>query len=210
MRERLNEICANPESLDPDEISGLILAGADFRDVRIEDEPLIYWAAMNGHAELVKILIEEGADFQNVLLVGSGATISKRDHNTPLLHWAAEHGHTEVAKALIEKDADVNARGPFGCTPLHLAAMHGYTEIVKDLIRHMTPKAINAKNWIGNTALDCAAMNGYNDVVKAIEDASSVSFNGVSRYIQQKIPCPFWSGGFFIAFASASHHLQML
>jgi len=59
----------------------------------------LHYAALNGHLEIVKILIEKGVN------------VSARDDwdRTPL-HWAAYNGHVEVAKELIANGANVMAK----------------------------------------------------------------------------------------------------
>mmetsp|Transcript_30139 Transcript_30139/g.96965 ORF Transcript_30139/g.96965 Transcript_30139/m.96965 type:complete len:204 (+) Transcript_30139:1056-1667(+) len=66
----------------------------------------LHYAALNGHLEIVKILIEKGVN------------VSARDDwdRTPL-HWAAYNGHVEVAKELIANGANVMAKTKGDCTP---------------------------------------------------------------------------------------------
>ena len=69
------------------------------------DKPLLegltplYWAAVNGHAELVKLLLFNNADVN-----------ANRTDGATLLYVAAQNGHTEVLKLLLDSNADVNAR----------------------------------------------------------------------------------------------------
>ena len=66
---------------------------------------------MSGKLEVVKLLIEKGADFKS----------PDKDGKTPL-HWAAYSGKLEVVKLLIEKGADFKSPDKDGKTPLHWAA----------------------------------------------------------------------------------------
>jgi len=77
------------------------------------DTPLAV-AAWRGNLEIVKLLVEHGAD------VNAGKDRGKR---TPLLEAAAE-GHADVVEYLIAKGADVNAGGN-GITPLLAASSWG-------------------------------------------------------------------------------------
>jgi ankyrin repeat protein len=52
------------------------------------------WAARNGHEEVVKLLLEKGADAE-----------SKSSYDWTPLSWAAENGHEAVVKLLFEKGA---------------------------------------------------------------------------------------------------------
>ena len=51
-------------------------------------------AAMQGHTEIVKVLIDAGAD------------VTARSNGKTALGWAAMQGHKETAKALIAAGAD--------------------------------------------------------------------------------------------------------
>jgi ankyrin repeat protein len=55
-------------------------------------------AAGEGHLEIVKLLLEHGADVN-----------AKTAYETAL-HLAAEKGHLEIVKFLLEHGADVNAK----------------------------------------------------------------------------------------------------
>ena len=63
---------------------------------------------MNGHLEVVRLLIEKGAD----------ATAEDKDKLTPM-QWAAFNGHLEVVRLLIEKGADATAEDKDKMTPHH-------------------------------------------------------------------------------------------
>src|SRR4051794_33634993 len=63
----------------------------------------LHEAAWGGHTEVVKLLIEKGADMN----IGS----SYKAPHTPL-QTAAEEGHYEVVELLLQRGADVNTGAP--------------------------------------------------------------------------------------------------
>ena len=71
----------------------------------------LYVAARTAHVEVVKLLLEAGAN-PNVV-VG-------HDGGRPL-HAAAREGSAETVRALVTARADVNAMDKFKWTPLHAA-----------------------------------------------------------------------------------------
>jgi len=73
-------------------------------------------AAKNGHLDVVKHLVENGAD---VHAAGDEA-----------LGWAAESGHLDVVKYLIENGADVHADDDY---VLGWASRNGHLDVVKYL-----------------------------------------------------------------------------
>ena len=99
----------------------------------LEEPPLkgitpLYWAAVKGHIELMKLLIDITDDGHNARCTEDGATP---------LYIAAYNGHTEVVKLLLDHKADVNAsRTDGGATPLYIAAYSGHTEVVTLLLDH--------------------------------------------------------------------------
>ena len=116
----------------------------------------LFGAACNGHTEVAKLLLENGADPNQAtsngwtpllraalygrtetvkLLLDAGAKINQADNDgwTPL-YEAALNGQPEVAKLLLDAGADPNQADSFGGTPLHQASAHGHTEIAKLLL----------------------------------------------------------------------------
>jgi cytohesin len=105
-------------------------------------------AVMRGQADLVSLLLSQGADV-NQKLPGGGT----------LLHDAALKGHAQVAEILIAKGADVNARNATGGTPLHDAALSGQKNAARVLLDHgADPNATDTDS--GATPLHMAA--GWN------------------------------------------------
>merc|ERR1711959_131805 len=72
------------------------------------DTPLIR-AAHNGHYQMVKFLIEQGADV-NALDMGESTA----------LHWSAMRGHVEIVKYLLEAGSDKQVRNKQEKLPIDL------------------------------------------------------------------------------------------
>jgi len=75
------------------------------------DEPPIWEAVRRRHANVVRLLLERGADPNHVW--PTGAT---------LLHMAAGMGNVEIVRILIQVGMNINASDNDGQTPLHSAA----------------------------------------------------------------------------------------
>jgi len=73
-------------------------------------------ASENGHLEVVKLLVEKGADIH-----------ADNDYS---LKWASGNGHLEVVKLLVEKGANIHANND--CA-FQLASIYGHLEVVKFL-----------------------------------------------------------------------------
>jgi len=85
---------------------------------------IISRAVQNGNIEIVRLLLDNGAN-PNVI-----GTVSS-DH--PLTN-AIEKGNLEMVKLLIDKGANVNARNSIGSSPLRSAISEGNIEMVKLLV----------------------------------------------------------------------------
>ena len=79
----------------------------------------IHVAAEKGHAHLVQLLIDRGADVDNP---------GEWGYNQRPLHVAANQGHLAVVAILLARRANPNAMGRGG-TPLDVAEAAGKTEV---------------------------------------------------------------------------------
>ena len=84
----------------------------------------IHTAAQNGHARIVKLLLQSGCDVN--LKDGKGSTP---------LHVSAAKGHAEVVRLLVNHGSDTNAMNNLGWTPIHLATRDGHTDCVELLLK---------------------------------------------------------------------------
>ena len=146
------------EAGDATLVRQLIEAGADTdKHQRIQHggEIALHAAASNGNIEVLRILLEAGAD------------VKKKDHyGWTALHTAARNGHDGLVKILIEAGSDVSNVNGFGWTALHRAALQGHDRVVIILIE--AGSDVNIQNKYGHTALYYAAVNGHDGVVKIL------------------------------------------
>ena len=169
----------------------LVLHHADIHqgDRTFNAEPLI-WAAISGQAEMVKLLMEYGADpkareAKNGLTAYLAAAVKGHipilsyfiENETPVdsadhdgrtaLMWAANTGQTETVKLLLEKGADIGAtEKERGMTALMTAAMMGQTDTVKLLLD--SGADLEKTDVHGRNALMLAALYGQVDTVEMI------------------------------------------
>ena len=128
--------------------------GVDINTEKIGSQSAILVAARKGHIDIVKLLLENGADVN----AKSSDSLTWFSGWTPLIS-ACENGHFETAKLLIENGADVNASSKSGWTALMSAARGGYFNIVELLVENGAD--VNAINEIGWTPVRVAAYYGY-------------------------------------------------
>jgi hypothetical protein len=104
----------------------------------------LHWAAWNGHIEIVRLLLQNGAE----------VNAKDRWDRTPL-HFAAYHGHVDILHLLVENGADLEAQTNNGSRALHNAAFNGYLPFIEELISRYHVD-INARDNDGWTALSRA------------------------------------------------------
>lgn len=127
------------------------------------DTPLMY-AAIYSNAEIVKLLIEQGADVN-----------AKTPTGTTALMLAV--GDLEKVRLLLKKGADVNARSVTGRTPLLIAASRtGAGEVVKLLLAHGADA--NAKDELQGIPLIPAGGGGSTALIEAakIRDGKALEY----------------------------------
>ena len=158
-----------------------------------ESRTPLFFAAANGHTDVVRALVSAGADINtrrnndssalgiasekgyvnivNILLEKGAQTETRYNNGSTPLWFSAAKGQTDVVRALVSAGADVNTQRNDGCSALSVASDKGYIDIVNILLDKGA--AIETKNNFGRTPLSCAAGNGQIDVVRALLSAGA-------------------------------------
>ncbi|XP_055901303.1 ankyrin repeat and sterile alpha motif domain-containing protein 1B-like isoform X11 [Biomphalaria glabrata] len=160
-------------------------------------ETPLHLAALNGHKEIVLMLLECEAnptilDTQDcsplhlaawnghtdicsqLLQAVNGQTLinlQTREGNTAL-HFAAQHGHTQTLLLLLQNRADPTIRNLEDLSPLDLAAQYDRLDIVKQLITSHPELVVQRSLTI--TPLHLASRNGHRAVVQFLLDSGFV------------------------------------
>lgn len=92
----------------------LILSGADVNlKNQLQQTPLQYAVAYKCEPDMIKMLIDTGADFNDC----------KDSNNESLLHLASRTNNLKLIRCLISNEANVNEKNSDGQTALHVAAI---------------------------------------------------------------------------------------
>ena len=161
---------------DTEEVRRCIAAGIDVNRSRSHTYPAIYWASDAGHLDVVRVLLEHGADPNGLgpnkdsaleracqndkiavarLLLERGASVdscNSRTRKTPLHHaWA----NSTMTRLLLAYGAKFDRKDATGSTPLFLARMTHRPDVHKVwddyLLTHWLPLRIKL-NAIGPLA----------------------------------------------------------
>ncbi|XP_068249234.1 putative ankyrin repeat protein RF_0381 [Palaemon carinicauda] len=164
-------------------VKDLVSRGAE---VNYGSEIPLWEAARGGYIEIVKYLLDNGAnpdggeykggivsvasEYNRLdildLLIASGASVQ---NGSDVLLGAAENGHLEAIRKLIQAGADVNYNDAFA---LLNAAEQGHLEIVKALID--AGADVNAgEGWV----VTAAARGGQTEVMKTLIAAGATKEN---------------------------------
>jgi ankyrin repeat protein len=161
-------------------ISRLLEKGVDVAAQTSGDRSALYMATLCRLPEVVRLLVEHGADVNQKNKQGLHA--GPHVHGETALHVAARNGLVETARLLIKGGADVKAVNENGFTALHYAAQKEEVETARLLIEAGADK--ETVRGYGVTALHVAAMSGAVAIarllIKAGADVNAVSDDGAT------------------------------
>ncbi len=193
----LHRACAAASNLQG-MIETLIQRGADPKIVQWFHGTALHAACKNGKFETVKFLVQNGAELNDVDMVGRnalhvamskkrwdvfdylngleearGKALCRDKRNCSGVHYAASSGKTDILQMMIEQGADVNSVDFNGWSPLHWAASNGFgsAKMIMNHINASIDKELRDKQ--GRTALDIAdffVMEGEAKILRADKD----------------------------------------
>ncbi|MBW5390752.1 ankyrin repeat domain-containing protein [Brachyspira hampsonii] len=141
----------------------LIEKGADIEAKDDDGINALVYASTYNNEEMVKFLLEKGADANTVCEIENEHTDIS---STPLMN-AAYRGNTNIINMLLENGADINYTTDFGMTALMMAASFNQFEAAKVLLENNADTSVTDE--YGRTALDLAKLEDYKDIVQLLE-----------------------------------------
>jgi ankyrin repeat protein len=121
----------------------------DERFLRVHEEKALYSATHQGRLNLVKYLLDNGADIDG-----------KDSQGDTALHIASKDGNLDMVKLLCSYEADSDARNPVWETPICYAARNGHKEILKLLLDYGSDP--------NEPIIHIVTQNGDNDCLKLL------------------------------------------
>ena len=112
----------------------------------------LHLASMNGHAKIVRLLLNKGA-----------AVHSRTRNGMQPIHLAAIGGHSRAMYHLLQNGADATSITNTGDTPLHIAAKLGHINVVDLLFLHGAD--VDVLGFVQYTPLQIACAHGHYDMV---------------------------------------------
>jgi len=127
---------------------------------------LLHFAAIHGHMDTVKYLVESGANIHVI-----------NDTFGTVLHFAVTGPSVEIVKYLLDKGAKIEFCDCFGSTPLQYAAANNKFDVVRYLLDCGADKYHINDN--GDNAAKMAFDRKYDDIGQYIESYEFVESKGV-------------------------------
>lgn len=153
MSHLMTAICRN----EVDTVRNLIANGVSVNELDANGDAPLVMAAYQGHTEIVRMLLEAGADVSAV----------DPSMKATALHAAAYAGRTEAAKLLIKHGIDVNKQGPVnGYTALHDAIWQNNVGTAKVIIE--AGADLDLRSHDGETPLEFARSRRRTAIAEAI------------------------------------------
>ncbi|KAI6171416.1 Kallikrein-4 [Aphelenchoides bicaudatus] len=141
-------------------------------------ETPLHMAASNGQCDIVKLLLDKGADVN--ALANFDDDNSTNPPSVSALYWAASYGYIKCVWVLLEKGANTSHQDRYGYTALNIASKFGYYEVVKALIAK-DPKLVNVTDKHHWYPIHFAARYGHCDIVKLLVD-NGADVNALSKF----------------------------
>lgn len=156
------------------------------------EEPMLLWAVQSGKLEIIKLLVDSGADTN---------AVNEDGHNA--LYIACAEGFLEIAEFLLNCNADLGANT---CTALCIASCYNQIDIVKLLLEYNIDSEV-ADNE-GMTAFLYAVKYGNMEIVELLLKyganvlAMDSKGRGIRHYSKKKslgkLGCILEEHGYFI------------
>ena len=151
------------------------------------DKLFTQWAIKSRKMNILKVLLQSGADVNKVNRQGENALYYavakmnsevvnllleqddilpdlKTGHGTTPLHLACYKGSHKIAALLLNKNADVNAQDNGGHSPLYLAVQENHPDVVR-LLLDQDGVIVDLKNNEGVAPVQRACYDSYQNIV---------------------------------------------
>jgi ankyrin repeat protein len=135
----------------------------------------LMWAARNGHADIVRLLVNSGSNVNAKdkvgltplmlavinghvevvrILLGAKANVQAKERNgSTALIFAVESQNPQIVHELLAAGADANSKSKQGQTPLMIAARKGDPELIQELLKAGADPKVQAQGRYKPTAL---------------------------------------------------------
>ena len=158
-----------------------------WRDYPDSNWPALLYASSRGHADVVRIMLENGADVE----LGD-------DRKRRPLWEAAFYGHQDVMGLLLDNGADVDVADVWGITPLHAPGPHyGYPGDLEwnhaaNVAEYLISRGanVNARDIWGRSPLDLYAGWNHPNAAAVVREAGGRCFVETGALCEVEVAAP--------------------
>ena len=184
---------------DVEKVKQLILQNNNtIHSKNLYGDTILLWAYREGHLELVRLILEKGADinYQNdvtgetalihsskaghfeiaQMLVKNGSNTQAKDNTgEDAVLWGCTKGHLDIVKMLMTNNTSPDSKEKNDCL---ISASHSRNKELIDFLINNYNVNINAIDEHGETALMVATMTGNNEIMRIlIDNGANVNIN---------------------------------
>lgn len=136
-----------------------------------EGNTLLMTAAQHGHIEVLRLLLKQKLDTEEISNVQKMSTYVGIDHSGwRALHFACRSPDgvraSECVSALLDAGANITAITADKFTPIHVAAYFGNQQVVTLLLERGSDISAVTADLAGSTPLHLASLNGHSSLVE--------------------------------------------
>ena len=178
-------------------VNKLLANGAEINPGRFSRSPL-YFAARQGHTEVVSVLCARGAHVND----------SRKEHrdrySRPHQHAETERegAHASNTDVCVNNDTGTELSAHFEETPLHSAALHGHSEVIRILCSYGAD--VNSRNECGDTPVHSAVAEMEMEALFSLCELGA-DVNWVTSYQETPLHCAARKGSMEITAALCAH-----
>ncbi|KAJ6572494.1 hypothetical protein DFH09DRAFT_1362444 [Mycena vulgaris] len=128
--------------------------------------PPLYWAAKLGFLQILRLLLERGADVN-----------AQGGYYGNALQAASVKGHLDLARLLLEHGADVDSQGGYYGNALQAASVKGHLDLARLLLQHGAD--VDSQGGYYGNALQAVSVEGHLDLARLLlERGADVNAQG--------------------------------
>lgn len=181
MKEKISEAIEYVKSRNIAELNAWLEEGNDPNQYDKDGWTPLLWASVRGYSDIVRILLDKGADI----------TMTHRVSKALPIHMAGHSGNTETAKVILDKrPGDIDAVWDLnGHTVLLQASFYGHLDLAQYLVKKGANTAITTARGLGPMEMATQFQNfTMMDIIRPYDSSSEEKAAYYKKYLEKIAP----------------------